>query len=541
MAQEFSVTGLETGFGSQQIRLVGGDQQIGDSGFGSQWAMEFNGNTYTNYGDRGAFDPYDVLDLTLIGAELGLYLPDDGGTVLEFRGDFEKIFQRFRIPTPQNDKPIGPFTVEFINTDDHSLIYYGQSGLPGYRTQIFTNSNQKQLFVCTPSMLKGIYNIKLKYKDVYTVDFGETVEVIHRLRNDKTLSMRSNLPKFMNSGYKSDGDIEAGLQYYPKTESNLAVLLHAISQLFNHMYSSDYTIVTQQYEKGETILNVESTLSFPFEGVAYLDDGQKINYSGKNATQLLNVTGEFNLIEPQTRVFLRNENIVEIENYYKVRNYGFHKPSNNIRQEDWLNSFNVIEFGERASQKVIFEYLYQLLKNLNLVRFANVEGNVIENPSEGTWNASHDQRLCKIEDKFYFIRNIAEISGENYLYLDQIGNTYWNASLDFDRAERRIEILPFMITEDYNGLFEVTFEKSVFEQAQGFIDLNFIDYDMYFEGSDFDNNTKNNLNMNLFVAGGVKEKLNFIQQSIDKFGTYYSQRAGGDDLILLPDYEFALN
>lgn len=537
---EITVTGQETGFGSPQIRLVGGGVEVGDAGFGAAWDFDFNGNEYTNYSERGFGDPFDKIDLRIVGAEKGLFLPDDGGTTLEFRGDFTQIFDNFRIPLPKPEKPIGPFKVKFINTEDPSLVYFGESGLPGYRTKIFTNSNQKQMFVCTPSMIKGTYNIVLSYKDVYSLDFEETIEVIHRLRNDKTLSMRSNLPKFINSGYKSDGDIIPSEQYYPKSESNVAVLLHSISQLFNHMYSSDYTIVTNYFKKGDSILNVESTLSFPYEGTLYLDNGQEINYSGKNATQFLNITGETSIIEKETRVFLRNQNIIEIENYYKVKNYGFHKPSNNIRQQDWLDSFNIIEYGERASQKVLFEYLYQLFKNLNLVRFANIDGNTIENPTEGVWNTSHDQRICKIENKFYFIRNIADVGGEKYLYLDDIGNTYWNASPDFVRTERRIEILPFMITEDFNGLFEITFEKSVFQRVEGFIDLDFIDLNIFLEGADFDNNTKNNLNLNLFVAGGVKEKINFIQQSNEAFGTYYSQRASGEEFLILPDYEFEL-
>lgn len=540
---EITITGSEVGFGSPSIIQIGSGSQTGDAGLGAPWGWNAknDGNEYINYSEKGFGDPYDVLDLTLQQAELGLFIPDDGGTILEFRGDFDRIFQNFRIPLPQNNKPVGPFQVIFTNVDDSSIIYYGQSALPGFRENIFTNINQKQLFVATPSMLKGTYNITLKYRGVFTLDFGQEIEVIHRLRNDKTLSMRSNLPKFIQSGYKSDGDLIPSQQYYPKSETNTAVLIHAIAQLFNHMYTSDYTITTQQFNKNQSNLNVESTLSFPYEGTIYLDDGQELQYSGKNATQFLNVTGQTNIIAKETRVFQRNENIIEIENYYKTRNYGFHKPSNNIRQQDWLNSFNVIEFGERASQKVLFEYLYQLLKNLNLIKFANVSGNIIQNPTEGVWNTSHDQRICKIENNFYFINQIQEIGGEKYLYLDEIGNTYWNATPNFDFAERRIEILPWMITEDHNGLFEITFETTVFQQEQGFIDWNFVDLDIYFQGGDFDNNTKNNLNLNLFVAGGVKEKINFVRQSNEKFGTYYSQRAGGNDLIVLPDYEFEVD
>ena len=128
--------------------------------------------------------------------------------------------------------------------------------------------------------------------------------------------------------------------------------------------------------------------------------------------------------------------------------------------------------------------------------------------------------------------------------MDQIGSSYWTGAFNsnqptgFDGSEFEIEILPWIVERDSRGIFEITLEKSLFDNTSGYIDLDFIDFNIFIDGLDFDNNVKQNLNLDLFVASGVIEKIGFKRKCDESFGTYYHQSAAPDGFKILPDYEY---
>lgn len=528
--------GQEIGFGSSTIvNSSGVEQEFYDSGFGAPNSISVDGDDYTNSAEAHFGDPYVSINIDVVQGAEGLLLSDDGGNILELRGDFRQIFESFRIDGDANEKILGPITAKFISASDPDLIYTALNGLPGSGTNLFISSNQKQMFLSTPSMLKGDYSLRLLWRNVITLDLPFTFTVVNRLRNDKVFSIRNNLPAYYDVGNKSDNYINVD-QYYPQTESNLAVITSAFGTSFDSLYNSSYTVTTAKLKRGDNALLVETTLGFPVTGKLKLDSGETLTYTGKTETSFTGITGVTRLSEKGTRVQELDITSSKIDDYYKLQNNQFYVPSRGIRRDEFLNAFNIIDLNERSSEQVIFHYLYNIFKGINLNKTATISGTTVSSPTSGSWNNSHTQRICKINDRFYFIEG-GDISGLNTLELDPIGCTYWTAA-DFDNGEYDIEVLPWIIKEDFRGKFTIELEKSCFTAALGYIDKDYIDFNIYIEGDDFDNNIKKNLNLDLFVAAGIIESFNFKRRSEDLFGTYFVQYAAPDGLRIIPDYEY---
>lgn len=530
--------GVESGWGSPIINNSQGEEQaLYDAGFGAPISISVNGDEYTNTAETAFGDSYVSIDIDIVDPQGGYLLSDDGGNILELRGDFSQIFESFGIVGDKTDKILGPLTATFFNNSDNSINYDALSGMPQGGNSLFIQSNQKQMFLCTPSMIKGEYSLVLTWKSVQSIALPFAFTVVNRLRNDKVLSIRNNLPSYWNVGQKSDNYINAD-QYYPKTESNLAVLTSVFGTALNSIYDSNYTITTAMHKRGDSTISVESTLGFTNTGSIKLDNGQKITYTGKTPTAFTGVSLSSDLIEKGSRVQQIDTTISEISDYYKLQNNGFYVPSRGIRKDEFLDAFNVVDMNERHSTQVLFQYLYKIFKGINLIRTATITDGVISTPTEGSWNNSHCQRICRINQKFYYIEQ-SDIDGANTLTLDPIGCAYWQSSSDITNGEYQIEVLPWTITEDYNGRFTITLEKTCFNAIQGYVDKDYIDFNIYIEGDDFENNIRNNLNLDLFVASGVIESISFKRKSDDLFGTYFTQEAAEDGLKIVPDYDFA--
>jgi hypothetical protein len=530
--------GIELGFGSPTVvdsSII--EQDYHDSGFGAPDAISLNGDEYTNSAEQAFGDPYVSINIDIVNPEGGYLLSDDGGNILELRGDFSQIFDSFGIVGDKTDKILGPLSATFFNNSDNSINYDALSGMPQGGNNLFIQSNQKQMFLCTPSMVKGEYSLVLTWKSVQSITLPFTFTVVNRLRNDKVFSIRNNLPSYWNVGQKSDNYVNID-QYYPKTESNLAVLTSVFGTAFNSIYDSNYTITTSMHKRGDSTLSVESTLGFNNSGSIKLDNGQKITYTGKTPTSFTGVSLTSDLIEKGSRVQQIDTTLSLISDYYKIQNNGFYVPSKGIRKDDFLNAFNVIDMNERHSTQVIFQYLYKIFKGINLVKTATITDGVISAPTEGSWNNSHCQRICRVDQKFYYIEQ-CDISGLNTLTLDPTGCSYWQSSSEIENGEYEIEVLPWTITEDYSGRFTITLEKTCFNAVLGYVDKDYIDFNIYIDGDNFENNIRNNLNLDLFVASGIIESIQFKRKSTDLFGTYFTQEAAEDGLKIVPDYDFA--
>ena len=186
-----------------------------------------------------------------------------------------------------------------------------------------------------------------------------------------------------------------------------------------------------------------------------------------------------------------------------------------------------------------------MFKHLNVVKTVNISNRTVSAPNDGTtWNCSHAGRLCKINDTFYYVIG-EDLDGTGTLLLDDIGCSYWNGTHiqgenGFTANEYTIEIIPWMIDRDFNGLFDITFEKSVFASKDGFIDKDYIDFNLYIDGgeqSSYENNN-GNMNIELLKAAGIIDSIKIVRRCDALFGTFISQDAAPDGLFIEPQRRY---
>lgn len=531
----------EIGFGSATANP---QLDIVEMGFGAVEFIEYelNGDTFRfrNQEEAGHGDPIVDMHFEIRKDKDKDKLSDHGGEVIELGGQFSQLWDFLRVPEPRELQPIGPFSFEFRGAADdvrtQGLKYLCYSGVPSFGQQTYTNVQQNRLHLTTPAMKKGRYDLVIKYQWREYV-FPEQFEVIHRLRFDRTMTIRKNIPPYLKTGERYD-DYTPSLDFKKRDESKIAVLTDAMGSSMNSLYDSSYTVVVRDYYRGGVNLDVETTLGFPDSGTIKV--GQyDMTYTGKTNTRFVGVSfsQEIDHIRPNVRVYQSHSDFSYIENFYKVMNNGFFKPSYNITEESFLKAFNVVEYGERPSEQVIFRYMYELFRHMNLVKSVNISGNNVSAPNDGsTWNCSHVQRLCKIDGAFYFIMEDT-IDTNGGLVLDHIGSTYWNSTLlrgdnGFVADEYEIEILPWWIDRDDSGRFEIVFERTVFLNMTGYIDKDYIDFNIFIDGIDVSQREGNNLNLGLLVPAGIHDKIKLERRCDSLFGTYYSQASAPDGLYV---------
>lgn len=541
--------GLEVGFGSPTIFDQNTNQElVGDAGFGAPDHIVAHVSTdeYCIDAETGFGDPWNGVSLVL---QNDVKISDHGGDLLALRGRFDLLFETFDIPAPSFEKPVGPFFARFISNNVNGLEYDAFSALPGLGKQLYTNISQDEIQLATEPMLQGPYTLRIYFGQTggEYIDFPQDIEVVHRLRNDKTLSIKNQMPQNLKVGLRTDHDV-LGTQYFKKDESTFSKVIHSIGQNFNHMFNNDYTLTTQKHPTNVSILHVETTLDFPDSGTLLINDGQELQYTGRTNTTFTGISGMEDIIDRRVRVSRPNPELNDIDNYYKVQNNGFYKPISSISENEWLTAFNIVEHNERHSEQVIFQYFYNLLKRLNLVKQVNITGDRISAPLDSSsWNCQHTQRICRIGERFHFIM-CEDPDDETGLQLDNIGCSYWNGSTNveqgrpngYESGEYTIEILPWNIEQDHAGRFTISLEKSVFNSFQGYIDKDYIDRNIFIDGIDLDNSTQRNLNLDIFVAGGIIDTLQLKKQCDEFFGTYFRSDVRPEVFQILPATKFEL-
>lgn len=530
----------EIGFGSPTANP---QLDIVEQGFGAPEFLEYtlDGDTFQfrNQTERGHGDPIDEIELVIIERKEKDKLSDHGGEEIKIYGRFDLLYDMMGVTQPVELQPIGPFTFKFVGIDANTtgLEYNCYSGAPGLGAKCFTNTSQNELVFTTPVMKKGQYELKIKYK-WREVTYPEPFEVIHRIRNDKTLSIRKSLPEWLNRGDTIDA-ITPSVQYRKGLESNIAVFTDTFASSLNKIYDNTYTVLTDTYYEGDTSMFVETTLGFPDSGTVRVAGIYDMTYVGKANNRFIGVSFAQNvdLIRPNERVYQTHADFSDIDFFYKLKNSGFFKPSQNIRRSDFERAYNIIDYSERSSEQVIFRYFYEMFKYLNYVKVVNISGNLVSAPNDGTsWNCSHVGRLCKIKNRFYYIIGDTLLSN-GQLILDDIGTTYWNGTSiegpnGFTADEYTIEILPWIIERDSGGRFEIVFEKTVFNTLYGYIDKDYIDLNIFFDALDITYEYGSNMNLGLLVAGGIIDKIKLSRRCEGHFGTYVNQEAAPDGLFI---------
>ena len=467
-------------------------------------------------------------------------------------------------------------------------------------------------------MPKASYNCKIRFAGIGSSQLLKTFEVITRLRFDKTMSIRHNLPDYWDRGEISDG-YDASTGYVKGQDTAFSSMIQSWGEGFNNLYNTSYTITSQDFSlQSNGDLYVETSLGFnPAGGRLILGDGEyeysgvsrdatdnNIHYltgvkkvvrdSGKGPRQhdlenpiilggleqtaphsdiLDSFTNEISLsVGPEQpflpkgeRVYHNHFDFSVIDMFYKLINTGFTKPSA-ILQSQFDRAYNRVEYGERELMRVIFEYFYELFKQLNIKlklkvgdivfrKFAVELGSpdrfvvgaafndetyqpdtaVIYDIGNNKLNCSHVQRLCRVNNKFYFIKSrFIDANGNMSYQLDDRGCAYWNAMTpeyaqlleDATQADIDIEILPWIIFKDDGGRFHIRFEKTCFDGIESFIDKDFIDFDVFISGENGEEEVGNDFNRNfnfmIMTAANIDDKVFLHKRCENKFGTYFN-------------------
>lgn len=369
------------------------------------------------------------------GSSLGLFskgqldIADNGGDVVTLNIQLKRIFS-----DPNAVGPMGPFIVTLQNEADN-IRYPTFSGVANQGIVLYSNLAQNKLYFCTNPMPQGRYQINLQYRNGEgiwnNIYINNSLLVVHRNRNDRTMGTRAALPSFWNAGERSD-NFTPPVPYIKGIESNAAVITSAISESTNYMIDSDYTITTEELfpvaEPGpaDYIIEVESTKGMPSFGQVNIG-GDVYDYEVKTDRLLtLNeyTTGQIKKRLPVgTKVNYNHREWSEIENIYKRQNFNLQRPGFEISDTNWYAAFRRVWQGAFNTQPVLFNYFFHLFRALN-IRFVatltsdgiiqtapiadydeiydalpfDIQDNLKQNLRNRTLNRSHERRAIVIQE-----------------------------------------------------------------------------------------------------------------------------------------------
>jgi hypothetical protein len=408
-------------------------------------------------------------------------------------------------------------------------------------------------------MPRGKYHILVGYGNGASghIDYAlclNALYVLKPMRNDYTKAISQNVPIFMKVPYRND---QWNVQpYAPDKFSNNGALISAISEVMNDLHYSDYTILTHPTQKGHNVINVESTKGWPMEGTLWL--GEKYyDYVKKRESQIL-LKEPIDLVYPEfTRVTLQDKSS-KIHNFYMRTNAGLYKPRFTISDEEWEAAFNRVYQGVHTNEAVLFNYFRELFKSVELVCRVNINqaGRISflssNNFSDMTqFNVTHVQKPVIIRDKLYWIKGFGK--NDRTLELDELGTSYWNGWYDYDHktgtytaptqgiTNEEIIILPWFWRQDDTGKFILEIEGSTLNSLDNFIDINFIDFDIFFTSQRDGEEEGTDLNLSRLLASGVLGKIvrSFKTNDVNEiFGTNFNREDNNNGLVIQPDTEY---
>lgn len=533
------MSNYELGFGSPFYS----NQSDGDMGFGAPFQITYDGDNYSTNIEEGFGDPLNPIDIFIAGDQIEL--GDEGGQFLKLFADWRQIM------ADDTQTFVGPFKIYLVNDD---VSFLCKSGLPGYPTQTWSdNLGQYVSFIMPTGIPHGIYNLEIYYGTEFSKSLilSDAIRVFKGARNLYAKNLRKNIPKFYNLGVYSDG----GKNYetvYNEDKSNIEKILDTIAEEMSTIISGNYTLTTQSAIPGDTTLNVESTIGFPNAGILKVGN-QELIYESKTDTSfnLINYIKD-DLQKFMTVTFI-NYNLEKIDNYYLRQIYQYDKPvSFNIRNDQWDETFKYLQFAERYNMTNIFNYFSALTQHLDFTNecvLADATEQVfiiLDETKE--FNRSHLDRFIEIDGIIYYATNLvdtAHISDPlitvKGLKLATIATAYWRKSQfsDFTKTYE-LRVKPFNFYNDFGAKFGVSYEQTIFGTTDGFIDKDFIDYNIYFE--DYSqigerNFTSAQLGYSDMTAAGVIPELVRKRKADVSFGTYINPKLDPDLITLTPDNE----
>ena len=272
----------ETGFGSLSFSPA---PEYKDYGFGTPTPPDIGASRDTGFGS-----PFDSTNLAVeIPGDL-VQIPDNGGVTLRFVRDWSVTAGDF----PVERRYLGAFKVELIERATGTVTL-----AQGSRSKdCFTNYRQDNLLAYVPPLPRGAYDIRITWEQINSIYIEDAIEVVPRARCEQAYSMRTHLPSWTKRGaYRVEDEI---IDIY-KRGSNLQALTQSIGDALQVLNGRPTTGTTAEFTRGDTVLNVDSTLGFPEVGALFIE-GLRFTYTGKTLTAFTGVSADLLLArEIQTR------------------------------------------------------------------------------------------------------------------------------------------------------------------------------------------------------------------------------------------------
>ncbi len=257
----------DTGFGSVSYTPAPGTYDVG---FGSPDSLV----RVAGFGSS--------FDVALTAADIvggAVLVGDDGGDRIDIAGQWYTLAPE---PVPSHSSA---FSVHFINALT-SVVTPALSGyLGGGGGQAFTNVRQTVIHAYIPPLTRGVYSVRVTHSGGVLL-ISDAFTVITRNRAAEVYSLRKALPSFYKRGAVTA--VNETLDASP-TYTNLEALTRSLGQVMQRFGGRVFTLSTQQWVEGDTVLHVESTLNFDSAGGVQVDS-VRFTYTGKTASTFTGLT-----------------------------------------------------------------------------------------------------------------------------------------------------------------------------------------------------------------------------------------------------------
>ncbi len=520
----------ELGFGSPFYS----NQPNGDMGFGAPFEITYDGDNYSTIAEMGFGDMFSPIQV-IVGGDQNEY-GDNGGNLIKLKGNWRALFDTYL-------KYPGPFKIYLRDLDSNETLCL--SGLPGMQTETYADHlGQFVSFILPVGLTHGLYDIVIYYGAEYSqqIEIISAIEIKKGLRDYHSINIKSNTPQYFNIKYRNNHWLDNQNEYTPR-DSNIENLLDVIGEQLSEFISAKHTIVTQNAPLLTDTLHVESTLGFPNIGVLKVGQSQII-YTSKTDTTFELARPLYQEISPYTTVNLINSALEKIDNYYLRQVYNYLKPDLfNVKPNQWDETFKYLQFSEQYAMPIVFNYFAELTSHLDFTNTcvladASEQIFIIEDIDK-EFNSSHIDRFVEIDDIIYYAERLVDtphISDPEItvkgLKLVTYETSYWRTATftDYTRTYE-LRIKPFNIVEDFTAKFFINYEQTIFGVTSGFIEKDFIDYNIYFDK----NINIGESNFQFMLAAGIVSQIKRIRHSLENFGTYIDEAFNPDAVILEPD------
>jgi len=275
------------GFGSPTPTVLPDDEYGSISG-GYLTEADYEERVITRERDTGFGSPFDDYNepIQILG-EFAL-IPDDGGVQIEVLGDWFSLYLRGTGKRRNRGQIQGPFYATFINQDTGQK--YKGVGL-NRKVGSFSGRGGDSLFVGVPPMVRGDYDLEIKWRETKVIYIADACTVGYRPRCPEAYRIRRNLPAFMKRGPIQSRHEDITDEW--KSKGELWHIMQSLGERLQDLTGRPCTGLAERlaYQYAPHTVQVETTVGFPPSGAFYIGD-TRFQYTGKTDSSFTGVTAD---------------------------------------------------------------------------------------------------------------------------------------------------------------------------------------------------------------------------------------------------------